>query len=140
MKTQWQQYKELELLPDNVAAPQTIHSPLLAAFDRYWRSQLDQGARKLDYEYQVEYLERRLTIVCGRSTTKANLWRKCWSLLNKPLRFNPYRSTHPEPEIRRTLDKLGQAWWHVYDPCTGRTAYLESEADVQVWLEEGLYH
>jgi hypothetical protein len=30
MKTQWQQYKELELLPDNVAAPQTIHSPLLA--------------------------------------------------------------------------------------------------------------
>ena len=140
MKTQWQQYKELELLPDNVAAPQTIHSPLLAAFDRYWRSQLDQGARKLDYEYQVEYLERRLTIVCGRPTTTANPWRKCWSLLNTPLRFNPYRSTQPEPEIRRTLDKLGQAWWHVYDPCTGRTAYLESEADVQVWLEEGLYH
>lgn len=140
MKTQWQQYKELELLPDNVAAPLTIHSPLLAAFDRHWRSWLDQRARKLDHEYQVEYLERRLTLTCRRSTTTANFWRGCWSLLNKPLRFKPYLSTYPEPEIRRTLDKMGQFWWHVYDPCTGRTAYLESEADVQVWLEERLYH
>ncbi len=60
MKTQWQQYKELELLPDGLAKPQTIHSPLVAYLDQRWRSLLNQRASNLDYEYQVEYLERRL--------------------------------------------------------------------------------
>ncbi|XHX77457.1 MAG: hypothetical protein RBJ76_23940 [Stenomitos frigidus ULC029] len=140
MKTQWEQYKELELLPAQVAAPQTIYSPLVAALDRHWRSRLDQRARKLDHEYQVEYLEQRLTLTCVRATTTANIWRKCWSFLNQPVRFQPYLSAHSEPEIRRTLDQAGQSWWQVYDPLTGRTAYLESEAEVQVWLEERLYH
>lgn len=140
MKTQWQQYKELELLPDLVAEPQTIYSPLVAALDRRWRSILNQRARKLDYEYQVEYLEQRLTLTCMRSTPTASVWRKCWNVLNRPLRLEPYLPTHPEPEIRQTLDHAGQTWWQVYDPITGHTAYLESEAEVQVWLEDWLYH
>lgn len=49
-------------------------------------------------------------------------------------------STRAEPEIRQTLDRTGQTWWKVYDPLTGHTAYLESEAEVQIWLEERLYH
>lgn len=140
MKTQWQRYKELELLPDVVAEPQTIHSPLIASLDRSWRSLLNQRARNLNHEYQVEYLERRLTLISVRSTIAANIWRKCWSILNQPLSFGFQLTTHPEPEIRRTLDQTGQAWWQVYDPSTGHTAYLESEADVQIWLEEHLYH
>ncbi|PSB24546.1 hypothetical protein [Stenomitos frigidus] len=139
MKSQWQFYKALELLSD-VVEPQPIHSPLIASLDRWWRSLLSRRARSLDYEDQVEYLERRFTVVCDRSTTRTNIWQPLWRLLNQPLSFNPYLLARPEPEVRRTLDRTGQAWWTVYDPSTGQTAYLESEAEVQIWLEERLYH
>lgn len=139
MKSQWQTYKELEYLPDGVE-PQPIHSPLVASLDRWWRSWLNRRAENLDYEYQVEYLERRFTLTCGRSTARSHVWRALWRVLNQPIQFELYLRTHPEPEVRRTLDQTGQTWWTVYDPLTGQTAYLESESEVQIWLEERLYH
>ncbi|MBW4691459.1 MAG: hypothetical protein KME27_06785 [Lyngbya sp. HA4199-MV5] len=139
MKTQWQRYKELELLPERAAEPQTIHSPLIAYLDQRWRSLLNHRAAQLDYEYQVEYLERRLRITCSQTTEQPSLWKRLWRLLNHPLDFG-YSFSQSEPEIRQTLDREGQTWWQVYDPLTGQTAYLESEADVHIWLEERLYH
>ena len=139
MKSQWQAYKELELLPE-IVEPQSIHSPLAASLDRWWRSLLNHRAGKLDYEDQVDYLERRFTLTCGRSTARTHVWQTLWRLLNQPIRFEPYRRTRPEPEVRQTLDQKGQTWWTVYDPLTGQTAYLESESEVQIWLEERLYH
>ena len=139
MKSQWQVYKELELLPDAVEPP-SIHSPLVAFLDRWWRSLLDRRAESLDYENQVEYLERRFTLLYERSTARTKLWRSLWRLLNQPIGFQPHNLIHSEPEVRQTLDQTGQTWWTVYDPLTGQTAYLESEAEVQIWLEERLYH
>lgn len=139
MKSQWQAYKELELLPD-IVEPQTIHSPLIGYLDSWWRSLLSRRAGSLDYENQVEYLERRLKLLCERSTAHTHVWQKLWRLLNQPLRFGPHQPTQAEPEVRQTLDQTGQTWWTVYDPLTGQTAYLESEAEVQIWLEERLYH
>ena len=139
MKSQWQTYRELELLSDMVE-PQPLHSPLVASVDRWWRALLSHRAGKLDYEDQVEYLERRFTLSCGRSMARTQVWQKLWRLLNQPIKFEPYMRTHLEPEIRQTLDRTGQAWWTVYDPLTGKTAYLASEADVQIWLQERLYY
>ncbi len=138
MKTQWQRYKELELLPDEVAKPQIIHSPLVTYLDQRWRSLLNQQAGKLDYECQVEYLERRLKLACDRAC-RVSAWGELWSLLNRPLGFGQ-QSSQVEPEIRQTLDQTGQTWWKVYDPRTGQTVFLESEAEVRVWLEARLYH
>ena len=139
MKTQWQRYKELELLPNRAAEAQAIHSPLVAYLDQRWRSLLDHRAAQLDHEYQVEYLERRLRIACPQISEKPSLWRTLWHLLNQPINFG-YSFSQSEPEIQQTLDRTGQTWWKVYDPLTGQTAYLESEAEVHVWLEERLYH
>lgn len=139
MNTQWQRYKELELLPDEAAESQTIHSPLLAYLDRRWRSLLNHRAARLDYEYQVEYLEQRLRLNCLQDSRKRSLWQGLWQFLNQPLEFG-YTFSQAEPEIQQTLDRTGQMWWKVYDPLTGQTAYLESESEVHIWLEERLYH
>ncbi|MBW4473630.1 MAG: hypothetical protein KME45_25125 [Stenomitos rutilans HA7619-LM2] len=139
MKTQWQRYKELELLPEGAAEPQTIYSPLIAYLDQRWRSLLNRRAALLDYEYQVEYLERRLSLPCSQTIEKHSLLRKLWHWLNQPINFE-HSFSPSEPEIQQTLDRTGQTWWKVYDPLTGQTAYLESEAEVHIWLEERLYH
>jgi hypothetical protein len=138
MKTQWQRYKELELLPDEAAKPQLIHSPLVTYLDQRWRSLLNQHAGKLDYECQVDYLERRLKLTCDRDIA-GSVWEKLWGVLNQPLGFGQ-QSAKARPEIRQTLDQTGQTWWKVYDPLTGQTAFLESEAEVRLWLEARLYH
>jgi hypothetical protein len=36
-----------------------------------------------------------------------------------------------EPRISALKDKSGQAYWIVYDPCTGQKAYLSSESEVR---------
>jgi hypothetical protein len=139
MKSQWQSYQELELLSD-ISKPQPIYSPVIAFMDRWWRSFLNRRADSLDYEDQVEYLERRFKLLCERVPSRSGVWQTLWRLLNHPIKFEPYLVTYPEPEVRQTLDRAGQPWWTVYDPLTGQTAYLESEAEVQIWLEERLYH
>ncbi|MBC7972550.1 MAG: hypothetical protein H7Z11_20890 [Verrucomicrobia bacterium] len=86
----------------------------------------------------MEYLERRLKLACDRAC-RVSARGKLWSLLNRPLGFGQQLS-QVEPEIRQTLDQTGQTWWNVYDPRTGQTVFLESEAEVRVWLEARLYH
>lgn len=55
-----------------------------------------------------------------------NIWQ---SLISALKRAN-------EPQIWQSLDYTGQLWWRVYDPVTGQTAYLESETEVSIWLEQ----
>lgn len=138
MKAQWKHYKELELLPEDAVEPQAIYSPIVAYLDRCWRSILNHRANKLDYEYQVEYLEQRLKLNCDQLLAKRSGFGKLWHFLNQPLSLISFPQA--EPEIRQTQDQAGQTWWRVYDPLTGQTAYLESEAEVHIWLEERLYH
>lgn len=55
---QWQDYKELELIPDSAPAPKrskfNITLPLVAS----WRSLLNALAREQVYAQSTEYLER----------------------------------------------------------------------------------
>ncbi len=46
----------------------------------------------------------------------------------------------PEPRIGQVKDSFGNTIWCVYDPITGQSARLNSEAEVRVWLEERYYH
>jgi YD repeat-containing protein len=42
----------------------------------------------------------------------------------------------PELQIREICDRAGNTWWYVYDPATGRTAWLDSENEVRIWIEK----
>ena len=48
-------------------------------------------------------------------------------------------SKRPEPMIRQVEDNDGHICWRVYDPATGREAYLESESEIWIWLEKLAY-
>lgn len=42
-----------------------------------------------------------------------------------------------ESRVWQSIDRqTGQVCWHLYDPDTGRTSQLNSEAEVRQWLEK----
>jgi hypothetical protein len=41
-----------------------------------------------------------------------------------------------ELQIREMTDRAGNTWWNVYDPTTGRSAWLDSEDEVRIWIEK----
>jgi len=41
-----------------------------------------------------------------------------------------------EPRVWQTVDaQTGQSCWHFYDPDTGKTSQLNSEAELRLWLQ-----
>lgn len=58
MKTQWQAYKELELIPDSATEPKA--NPLANAFllGHLWRSLLNALTQEHFHEQRREYFER----------------------------------------------------------------------------------
>lgn len=38
--------------------------------------------------------------------------------------------------VERIVDETGSVWWYAFDPCTGKTLYAETEAEVMQWIEE----
>jgi hypothetical protein len=138
MKTHWQIYKELELIPDSVSAPQSHKLAVLRRLGQVYRSLLEPPSQRPSHEQQLEYLERCLALDCSKPDTGTNIWHKFWTFLNQPLVFPPL-FTNPEPHVWKSADRAGYTWWHVYDPITGQTADLESEEEVCIWIEERLY-
>ena len=141
MKHQWQTYKSLELLPDSIASPQPSHSIIVLQLSKIWRSLANGLNHHLVDEQQVHRLEEcwKLDVNdCDRSI-EPNIWHKVWVVLNQPI-FQWNFSTSTEPEIRQVSDQSGHVWWYAYDPMTGEKVYLESESEVQIWLEERLYY
>jgi hypothetical protein len=136
MKTHWQIYKELEQIPDSVSAPQANNSVFVWGLSQAWRSLLGTLAKKPLHEQQIESLERSFAIDC--TTKNSDIWGKVWTFLNQPLVL-PRLSNHSEPQVWQSFDRDGHTWWHVYDPITGRTANLDSEEEVCMWLEERPY-
>lgn len=42
-------------------------------------------------------------------------------------------------QVWQTTDRFGNTWWNAYDPATGRSTSLASEAEMRVWIEERYY-
>lgn len=38
--------------------------------------------------------------------------------------------------VEKVEDASGQTWWYGYDPCTGKTIYGESKADILRWITD----
>ena len=84
LKTQWQIYKELELIPTSVPEPQANKQTFALLVGGVWRMLIDTLARELVFEQQVEYLERCLAVNCSEpgTATRSNTWQKVWTLIN----------------------------------------------------------
>ena len=48
--------------------------------------------------------------------------------------------TKPELTVKQKVNRSGNVFWYVYDPMTERTAYLTSEEEVRIWIEERFYY
>lgn len=48
-----------------------------------------------------------------------------------------HNTSAPAVEIRQVTEQ-GRPWWYVYETATGEMTYLESEQDIDMWLEEQL--
>lgn len=133
MENYWQIYQQLEQIPAAVPQQQTTASPIVKQVIKIWRSLLDKDAAQLTQIQQIQRLER-----CYESdlvVRRPSGWQRLWTVLNQPLlslRFSQCQ----EPQVWKTIDSVGRVWWHVFDPNTGRTASLDSEEEVQIWLEE----
>ena len=139
MKNHWKNYKELELISDSRPEPLISQSVIVARLSRMWRSKANRTAQNLSEQQQYEHLEQCFELKEKAQGWGTNFWRNVWTVLNQPLfEWNP--SASHEPEIRRILDRSGQTWWYAHDPLTGQTTYLESEEDVQIWLEERVHY
>lgn len=40
-----------------------------------------------------------------------------------------------EPIIRLTTDRVGNTWWLIHDPISGKTKCMNSENEVLIWLD-----
>ncbi|MBW4519995.1 MAG: hypothetical protein KME16_09900 [Scytolyngbya sp. HA4215-MV1] len=140
MKTQWQVYKELELIPESVPSPVKNRPVLTAWFLRNWQSLWNSINRKHMDGHPIEFLEGCLALDYSRLASENRSWHKIRQSFNHFFANWDLLPTYPEPQIRRIFDHQGQAWWHAYDPVTGQAVYLETEEEVQIWLEERLYH
>lgn len=58
-----------------------------------------------------------------------NVWR--W--------FVDFIYRQPEPEVWERRDRQGNIYWFAYDPATGQSAYLASEQEVMMWIEQIYY-
>lgn len=138
---QWQTYKNLELIPDVVKEPQASNSAFLNRLVTGWRSLVDTVVEKLSEEQQIKHLEKCwiLNWTEDINTNQTSVWPTLWLILNQPI-FNKGLITSPEPEIRQLSDSSGHVFWSAYDPLTRQEVFLESEEEVQIWLEERLYY
>lgn len=139
MKTQWQTYKELELIPNSIQAPRTTERGYLDWLEHPWRSLLSYLIDHFAIEKQVEHLEQCFDLDYSDATAYPDFWQRLWNVLNQPLGGGRSLDTHPEPEVKQISDQDGHTWWQAFDPLTGQTTYLDSEEDVLIWLEERLY-
>ena len=83
-KTQWEKYKELELIPSSISEPQTDKQAFAFGLERVWKVLIVALTRELVYEQQVEYLQRcwNLNDFEPNIDKKSHTWQQLWILMN----------------------------------------------------------
>ncbi|GAB4372252.1 MAG: hypothetical protein Kow00121_14440 [Elainellaceae cyanobacterium] len=135
MKSQWQIYRELELIPDSAGEPCFNQSALATRLKAYMQSRVNNRISRFSYDQQIEHLEQCFYTDWHKQSH--SFWQRCWAALNRIL-LTWEAVNNSEPEVHQSLDDAGRVWWQVYDPKTGDTLYMESEEEVMVWIEDYL--
>ncbi|NJN21521.1 MAG: hypothetical protein HC812_10515 [Leptolyngbya sp. RL_3_1] len=50
-------------------------------------------------------------------------------------RLAQWLASRSEPQITAITDRAGQIWWRAYNPRTQDLKWLDSEAEVRLWLD-----
>jgi hypothetical protein len=82
MKTHWQRYKELEILPDFIPDPSIEAGTFMYPLREAWRILLNVLADELVYEQQIEFLERCLAQDLLEFYTDKKSWKKFLKLID----------------------------------------------------------
>jgi hypothetical protein len=137
MKTKWQIYQQLELIPDTVLLP-SEHQGISRFYQgKIWHSLVNYCTKNLSEQQTFDHLDAFFQL----DNSDPNLIRKfrflktIWLILNQPIQPSHFL-TKSEPYIWKSSNFLGSAQWHIYDPKSGLTYDLESEEDVLIWLEK----
>lgn len=65
---------------------------------------------------------------------KLSGWRKIWqSIVNSLI-------SKSEMQVWSTSDRSGNTEWHAYEPKTGRSIHVASEAEMRHMIEQSYYH
>ncbi|NJO79693.1 MAG: hypothetical protein HC827_15060 [Cyanobacteria bacterium RM1_2_2] len=138
MNKEWQTYRKLELITD-LTEPQPSRSVLVSQLNGMWQQRANRLLQKRSVEQQARHLEHCLELegTSSNGDKPVSFWQNLWRVLNQPIFESAGWATH-EPKVQRVSDQGGQIWWHVYDPQTRESVYLESENEVLIWLEEHL--
>ncbi len=84
MKTNWQHYKELELIPSSAREPRRNKLAIVFPLDKMWQLFLNALVQEHLYEQRTEYLERCWTLNYAEPYTvkTADQLHKLWSLMD----------------------------------------------------------
>ncbi|CAC5343853.1 MULTISPECIES: hypothetical protein [Planktothrix] len=137
MKTQWEIYRKLELIPDTVLFPSNEQGISGFYQGKIWHCWVIFCAKNLSEQQTLNHIEDcfKLDFSDPNSTKRFHLFRTLWLILNQPIQFSNL-STKSEPYVWKSSNLLGSAQWHIYDPKSGLTYDLHSEEDVLSWLEK----
>jgi hypothetical protein len=146
MKTQWQVYKELELIPDAVSYP---HPFSIGKFTQQRQKPQVKPQRSplsplnkfacIAWRQNVDHLEQCLAVSHFEERSNCNLWQSFLGFIDQVLENWQIIAVAPEPTLSQKTNAAGDLLWQVHDPRTGKTVDLASAEAVQVWLDER-YH
>lgn len=136
MELHWRIYQTLELIPNTVQEPSKGNSAFATWMSQSLQLLVDRFTDGLALKQQIDYLERcwSKSEFEADKPASADVLRVIWSVLIQSLYAN-YHARYSEPRIHRVTGSEGN-FWYAYDPLTGQTTYLESEQDIDRWLEE----
>lgn len=137
MKTQWQIYQQLELIPDTVSLPSTDKGTSTFYQSKLWRKLVTFCSQHFSDQQKISHLKScfQLDYADPQITEKFHLFLTIWRLLNQPIQLSEVFQS-PEPYVWKSSNPLGHIQWHIYDPKNGQTYDLNSEEEVLVWLEK----
>lgn len=92
---------------------------------------MKHSATSFDRE-KLEFLYHQPT----RKQTKSGIFTQLKSAWQQLIH---YLTTTNELQVWQSCDRHGKTWWNAYDPTTGRSTKLGSEAEMRVWIERRYY-
>ncbi len=137
MKTQWQIYRQLELIPDGVSLPSSDKGTSTFYKSKLWKKLVTSCSQHLSDQQKISHLKTcfQLDYSDPHITEQFHLFQTIWRFLNQPIQFSEVWQSS-EPYVWKSYNFLGHIQWHIYDPKNGKTYDLNSEEEVVVWFEK----
>ncbi len=90
--------------------------------------------------YKICLERERLEVIFSHSEPKQVKKTKLFSALNRIWQhLSAFLTKGNELQVWQTVDHFGNTWWNAYDPATGRSTSVASEAEMRVWVEKRYY-